>query len=73
MTNDKPSNFLTNSKYIIPKCRGSFKLDDKCKFLKLGIPAFKFSVKIQKERFFFCNFPTPSEALKLNPSHPPLS
>lgn len=52
-----PSNF-TN----ILKC---FKLYDKCKFLESDIPAFKYSVKLNKE-FFLCAFPAASEAVRFN-------
>lgn len=56
MTNDNPSNVFPNSKYIRWKCLCCFKLDDKCKFLKLGLPAFKYSVKFKKNDFSFVPF-----------------
>lgn len=32
--------------------RGGFKLDDQCKFLKRGVCAFKYSVKLRKNEVF---------------------
>lgn len=54
MINYTPSNFSTNTKYIIPKCLGAFKLADKYKFLKLDIPTFKHSEKLKRKIFLLC-------------------
>lgn len=52
MKNCNPPNFFTNSKYIIPKSLGGFKLADKGKFLKLDIPAFKYSEELKEKKIF---------------------